>query len=64
MEEDKKKMKTPKTVFGNMHNLFSYFCFLVLLFSLVLVFKTVCQTHINGIKICFAILKTEKLFPK
>jgi hypothetical protein len=34
------------------------------LFSIVLCFKTLCQTHSNGVKTRFAVLETENLFPK
>jgi flagellar biosynthesis protein FliR len=53
-----------KTVFGNMYKLFPDFNFFVFSFSLSLVFKTVCQTHINNTEMRFAVLETEKLFPK
>jgi hypothetical protein len=34
------------------------------LFSIVLCFKILCQTHSNGMKTHFAVLETENLFPK
>jgi hypothetical protein len=53
-----------KTVFGNMYKLFPDFNFFVFSFELSLVFKTVCQTHINNTEMHLAVLETEKLFPK
>jgi len=42
------QVKTSKTVSETcMYKLFSNFCFLIFFFSLVLISKMVCQTHIN-----------------
>lgn len=47
-----------------MYKSFPDFCFWVFSFSLILIFKTVCQKHINSTETRFAILEIEKLFLK
>jgi len=53
-----------RTVFENKLDLFSIFLFFSIFVLVVFVFKTSSQTLSYSNKTCFAVLKTENLFPK